>query len=78
LPSLTSPGSSKADLQGKGGETGEAVDDVEFTFFVILLVVAGNETIRNAMTHGMNAFFGNPGQRERFKKERPPTSAMPS
>ena len=37
----------------------------------ILLVVAGNETTRNAITHGMNAFFENPEQWELFKEKRP-------
>jgi cholest-4-en-3-one 26-monooxygenase len=54
---------------------GEWMEDVEFAFFVILLAVAGNETTRNAMTHGMNAFFDNPGQWELFKRERPETAA---
>ena len=54
---------------------GESLDDVEFAFFVILLAVAGNETTRNAMTHGMNAFFQNPDQWELFKRERPDTAA---
>ena len=54
---------------------GESLDDVEFAFFVILLAVAGNETTRNAMTHGMNAFFDNPDQWELFKRERPDTAA---
>jgi cholest-4-en-3-one 26-monooxygenase len=53
---------------------GEAMGDVEFAFFVILLAVAGNETTRNAMTHGMNAFFDNPDQWELFKSERPTTA----
>jgi cholest-4-en-3-one 26-monooxygenase len=53
---------------------GESLGDVEFAFFVILLAVAGNETTRNAMTHGMNAFFENPGQWELFKRERPETA----
>ncbi len=53
---------------------GEAMGDVEFAFFVILLAVAGNETTRNAMTHGMNAFFDNPDQWELFKRERPATA----
>ncbi len=48
--------------------------DVEFAFFVILLAVAGNETTRNAMTHGMNAFFDNPDQWELFKRDRPETA----
>jgi len=53
---------------------GEAMGDVEFAFFVILLAVAGNETTRNAMTHGMNAFLDHPEQWELFKRERPATA----
>jgi len=53
---------------------GNSMDDIEFAFFVILLAVAGNETTRNAMTHGMNAFFDNPDQWELFKKDRPATA----
>ncbi len=53
---------------------GESLGDVEFAFFVILLAVAGNETTRNAMTHGINAFFENPQQWELFKRERPDTA----
>ena len=53
---------------------GEAMSDVEFAFFVILLAVAGNETTRNAMTHGMNAFFEHPDQWELFKRDRPETA----
>lgn len=53
---------------------GEGLGDVEFAFFVILLAVAGNETTRNAMTHGMNAFLDNPDQWELFKRERPATA----
>jgi cholest-4-en-3-one 26-monooxygenase len=64
----------QADIGGGAGETGEPLTDVEFAFFVILLAVAGNETTRNAMTHGMNAFFENPEQWELFKRERPATA----
>ena len=53
---------------------GESLSEVEFAFFVILLAVAGNETTRNAMTHGINAFFDNPDQWELFKRERPATA----
>jgi cholest-4-en-3-one 26-monooxygenase len=53
---------------------GDVLDDTEFAFFVILLAVAGNETTRNAMTHGMNAFFENPEQWELFKRDRPDTA----
>ncbi|MEV2249322.1 cytochrome P450 [Streptomyces sp. NPDC050147] len=47
----------------------------EFGFFVILLAVAGNETTRNAITHGMHAFLTHPDQWDLFKRERPETTA---
>jgi cholest-4-en-3-one 26-monooxygenase len=47
----------------------------EFGFFVILLAVAGNETTRNAISHGMLAFLDHPGQWELFRAERPDTAA---
>jgi cholest-4-en-3-one 26-monooxygenase len=54
---------------------GDELSPEEFGFFVILLAVAGNETTRNAITHGMAAFLENPDQWELFKKERPATAA---
>ena len=56
-----------ADKDGRG------LTDDEFGYFVILLTVAGNETTRNAITHGMNAFLDHPEQWELWKKERPET-----
>ncbi len=53
---------------------GEILDDTEFGFFVVLLAVAGNETTRNAITHGMNAFLDNPDQWELYKRDRPVTA----
>ena len=50
---------------------GEKLSDDEFGFFVIMLAVAGNETTRNSITHGMIAFASNPDQWELYKKERP-------
>lgn len=47
----------------------------EFGFFVILLAVAGNETTRNAISHGMHAFLTHPDQWELYKRERPETAA---
>ncbi|CRK59579.1 putative cytochrome P450 hydroxylase [Alloactinosynnema sp. L-07] len=47
----------------------------EFGFFVLLLAVAGNETTRNAITHGMHAFLENPEQWELYKAERPAGTA---
>ncbi|UOZ11532.1 MULTISPECIES: cytochrome P450 [unclassified Amycolatopsis] len=53
---------------------GEALGSDEFGFFVILLAVAGNETTRNAITHGMKAFLDHPAQWELFKEQRPKTA----
>ncbi|MGW2641976.1 cytochrome P450 [Streptomyces sp. NPDC001348] len=47
----------------------------EFGFFVLMLAVAGNETTRNAITHGMHAFLTHPGQWDLYKRERPSTAA---
>jgi len=52
---------------------GELSSD-EFGFFVILLSVAGNETTRNAISHGMLAFLDHPDQWELYKAERPQTA----
>ncbi len=43
---------------------GEQLTPQEFGSFFILLVVAGNETTRNAISHGMKALTDNPDQRE--------------
>jgi cholest-4-en-3-one 26-monooxygenase len=53
---------------------GEKLSDDEFGFFVVMLAVAGNETTRNSITHGMIAFSENPDQWELFKKDRPDTA----
>ena len=50
---------------------GEHLSSDEFGFFVLLLAVAGNETTRNAISHGMLAFLEHPEQWELFKAERP-------
>ena len=54
---------------------GEALGSDEFGYFVILLTVAGNETTRNAITHGMKAFVDHPEQWELYKQQRPRTAA---
>jgi cholest-4-en-3-one 26-monooxygenase len=56
-----------ADKDGRG------LTEDEFGFFVIALTVAGNETTRNAMAHGMNAFLDHPDQWEHWLRERPTT-----
>ncbi|MCW2755024.1 MAG: steroid C27-monooxygenase [Marmoricola sp.] len=54
------------------GEEGMGTD--QFGYFVTLLSVAGNETTRNAITHGMNAFFENPDQWAHYQQHRPVTA----
>ena len=54
---------------------GHKLSDDEFGFFVMMLAVAGNETTRNAIAHGMNAFLDHPGQWDLFKRERPKNAA---
>ncbi|SFQ09887.1 cholest-4-en-3-one 26-monooxygenase [Amycolatopsis arida] len=53
---------------------GESLSSDEFGFFVILLAVAGNETTRNAITHGMKALLDHPEQWELYKEQRPKTA----
>lgn len=53
---------------------GEALGSDEFAFFVLLLAVAGNETTRNAISHGMKAFVDFPEQWEIYKEQRPRTA----
>ncbi|HSA39374.1 MAG TPA: cytochrome P450 [Mycobacterium sp.] len=54
---------------------GEWITQEEFGFFVVLLAVAGNETTRNAITHGLNAFLDHPEQWEIYRRDRPETAA---
>lgn len=48
---------------------GEALDEVEFDMFFLLLCVAGNETTRNSITRGMHGFFEFPEQWELYKSD---------
>jgi cholest-4-en-3-one 26-monooxygenase len=49
---------------------GHKLSELEFDLFFMLLSVAGNETTRNAISHGMLAFFNNPDQWELLKRDR--------
>lgn len=51
-----------------------ALSPEEFAYFVILLVVAGSETTRNSITHGLIAFHDHPDQWELYKRDRPTTA----
>ena len=45
---------------------GDQLSAMDFNLFFLLLAVAGNETTRNATSHGMNAFLENPDQYQRL------------
>ncbi len=45
---------------------GDSLSDMDFNLFFLLLSVAGNETTRNAIAHGMNAFLESPDQWDLF------------
>jgi cholest-4-en-3-one 26-monooxygenase len=47
----------------------EGLTDAELGMFFILLVVAGNETTRNATAHGMRALLENPEQLEKLQND---------
>ena len=52
-----------------GTVDGRPLPDFELLSYYLLLVVAGNETTRNAMTGGMLAFIENPGEWEKLRRE---------
>ncbi|WP_182358110.1 cytochrome P450 [Tomitella gaofuii] len=51
-----------------------ALTDAEFGSFLVLLMVAGSETTRDAVAHGLLAFQDNPAQWELYRHERPATA----
>jgi cholest-4-en-3-one 26-monooxygenase len=48
---------------------GDALSAMDFNLFFLLLAVAGNETTRNSISHGVNAFLEFPDQYERLVAE---------
>jgi cholest-4-en-3-one 26-monooxygenase len=54
---------------------GDELSEIEFGYFMLLLLVAGNETTRNATTAGMLALLNHPEQWELYKRTRPATTA---
>ncbi len=54
---------------------GEVLSDLEIDLFFLLLSVAGNETTRNLISHGIIALHENPGELARLRADR---SLMPS
>lgn len=54
---------------------GEKLDALGFNMFFILLILAGNETTRNALSGGMQAFSAHPDQQRRLVAD---SSLLPS
>lgn len=48
---------------------GDHLSDMDFNLFFMLLSVAGNETTRNAIAHGLNAFLENPDQWDKLVED---------
>jgi cytochrome P450 len=48
---------------------GERLDDIDFNLFFFLLVVAGNETTRNALSGGLWALHEHPDERRRLEDD---------
>jgi cholest-4-en-3-one 26-monooxygenase len=48
---------------------GDQLSETEFDMFFMLLSVAGNETTRNATSHGMKALLDNPDQFDKLKAD---------
>jgi cholest-4-en-3-one 26-monooxygenase len=48
---------------------GHSLSDLEFNLFFMLLCVAGNETTRNAISHGMHALLENPGEVRKLQED---------
>ncbi len=48
---------------------GETLDDQEMGSFFVLLTVAGNETTRNAISHGMKALCDYPAERAKWQAD---------
>lgn len=48
---------------------GDKLDDLEFNLFFLILAVAGNETTRNAISHGMRAMLEHPEQWRKLQED---------
>jgi cholest-4-en-3-one 26-monooxygenase len=55
---------------------GDRLTEMDFNLFFMLLTVAGNETTRNSISHGMQAFLDHPAEYEALVKD--PTLINPA
>jgi cytochrome P450 len=63
---VASPGDDITSVLMSADVDGERLTSAEFASFFILLVVAGNETTRNAISHGMRALTNHPAERAKW------------
>jgi len=54
--------------------SGQTLSSEEYGYFFMILAVAGNETTRQAIAHGMLAFLEHPDQWEHWLEDRPATA----
>jgi cholest-4-en-3-one 26-monooxygenase len=59
----------------KEDSNGDQLSEMDFNVFFLLLAVAGNETTRNALSHGVHAFIDHP---EQYRMLADDPSLMPS
>jgi len=64
-----SPTDDIVSVVANGRVQGEPLPPMELLSYYFLLVVAGNETTRNAMTGGLLAFVENPGEWEKLQRD---------
>ena len=55
-----------------GANEADGLSDAELAVFFLLLVVAGNETTRNATSHGMRALIEHPAELEKLRHDPSP------
>jgi cholest-4-en-3-one 26-monooxygenase len=65
----TAPSDDIVSVVANGQVNGAPLPPVELLSYYFLLVVAGNETTRNAMTGGMLAFLEHPGEWEKLRAD---------
>ena len=61
-----------------GANEADGLSDAELAVFFLLLVVAGNETTRNATSHGMRALIEHPGELDKLRHDPSPPRMTPS
>jgi cytochrome P450 len=66
---LANPGDDITSILMQADVDGDRLTSAEFASFFILLVVAGNETTRNAISHGMKALTDFPAERAKWSAD---------